>query len=106
MSARPSQLSHPLNAKQVEDLDDQLETLFRELNELADILGLATKKGDLIARGDTGWVRVPQPTANGQVLTSDTAETAGMRWAEAAAGGGGGNGSLRYWFNGLPYGAL
>lgn len=105
MSARPSQLSFPLNPKQVEDLDDQLETLFRELNELADIFGLATKKGELLVRSDTGWVRVEQPSSDGLVLTSAKAETGGVRWA-APTGGSAGNGNMRYWFAGLPYGAL
>lgn len=106
MPPRPEQLTHPLNAKQVADLDAQLESLFRELNELADIFGLATKKGELLVRTDTGWAKVPQPSSDGQVLTSDRSLTTGVKWADAAAGGGISNGGLRYWLNGRPWSVI
>lgn len=44
-------------------------------------------KGELVANDGTRSVRVPPPTVNGHVLTADSAEESGMRWA---AGGGGG----------------
>jgi hypothetical protein len=105
MPPRPGQLQHPLNAKQTEDLEEQLEQLYRELNVLIDIFGLATKKGELLVRTDTGWAKVPQPGEDGLVLTSDKALAIGVKWA-APQGGGEGNGNLRYWLDGQPYGAL
>lgn len=107
-SPRSGQLAHPLNPKQVEDLNEQLETLYRELAELADIFGLATKKGELLVRGETGWVRVPAPAADALVLTSSKAAPGGVVWATPSGGGGGATsgGDRKYWLNGLAYGAL
>lgn len=104
MPARPGGFTPPLNAKQTEDLDDQVEQLYRELNVLIDIFGLASKKGELLVRTDVGWAKVPAPTADGQVLTADRTLTEAMKWADAA--GGAGNGALRFWLNGQPWGVI
>lgn len=46
------------------------------------ILGsVLTTKGDLLGRSTSGPARVAAPGSNGQVLLSDTAQDAGMRWA-------------------------
>lgn len=46
-----------------------------------------TTKGDIIVRDASTEVRVAVGT-NGQVLTADSAEASGVRWADAAGGGG------------------
>jgi hypothetical protein len=51
-----------------------------------DALAPTTTKGDLIASNGTDNVRVPVGATNGHVLTVDSAETTGVKWA---AGGGG-----------------
>jgi hypothetical protein len=51
-------------------------------------LAPTTTKGDLIGHNGTANVRVPVGT-NGQVLTADSAEAAGWKWAAAGGGGGG-----------------
>lgn len=48
-------------------------------------LGLTTK-GDLLVRTATGYSRLPVG-ANTTVLTADSAETSGVKWAAAAASG-------------------
>lgn len=51
-----------------------------------------TTKGDIISHNGTNNVRVAAGT-NGYVLTADSTQTAGVRWAPASGGGGGGGGS-------------
>jgi hypothetical protein len=53
-----------------------------------DALAPSTTKGDLIAHNGTDNVRLPVG-GNGQVLTADSAESSGVKWADAAGGGGG-----------------
>lgn len=106
-SPRSGSLQHPINAHQTQLLDDQLDTLFRELAELADIFDLAVKKGDIVVRGENGWVRVPAAASDDLVLTSRKSAAGGVVWAEASGGGGAtSGGDRRYWFAGLAYGAL
>jgi len=52
-----------------------------------DALAPTTTKGDLIVHNGTDNVRVPVGGTNGHVLTVDSAEATGVKWA---AGGGGG----------------
>ena len=49
---------------------------------------LVTTKGDLIVRDSSAPARLGVGT-NGHVLTADSAETLGVKWAAPAAGGGG-----------------
>jgi hypothetical protein len=51
-----------------------------------DALSPTTTKGDIIASNGTDNVRVPVGATNGHVLTVDSAEATGVKWA--AAGGG------------------
>jgi hypothetical protein len=51
-------------------------------------LAPTTTKGDLIGHNGTANVRVPVGT-NGHVLTADSAEASGVKWAAAGGGGGG-----------------
>jgi hypothetical protein len=53
-----------------------------------DALAPTTTKGDLIVHNGTDNVRVPVGGTNGHVLTVDSAEATGVKWA---AGGGGGS---------------
>lgn len=55
-----------------------------------DALSPTTTKGDIIADNGTNDVRVAVGT-NGQVLTADSAEAAGVKWATPSGGAGGGN---------------
>jgi hypothetical protein len=52
-----------------------------------DALAPTTTKGDLIVHNGTDNIRVPVGGTNGHVLTVDSAEASGMKWA--AVGGGG-----------------
>lgn len=54
-----------------------------------------TTKGDLIGRSTTDPVRIPVG-ADGQVLTADSTQSSGVKWANASGGGGGGGGSLQW----------
>jgi hypothetical protein len=58
-------------------------------------LAPTTTKGDLIVHNGTDNIRVPVGGTNGHVLTADSAEASGVKWA--AAGGGGGGGSSNVW---------
>ncbi len=49
-------------------------------------LGIGTTKGDLIARNTTAWQRRAVGT-DGQVLTADSGEVDGIKWAAAAGSG-------------------
>lgn len=55
-----------------------------------DALAPTTTKGDLIVSNGTDNVRVPVGGTNGHVLTVDSAEAAGVKWAAASGGGGSG----------------
>lgn len=56
---------------------------------VADPNATATTKGDLLVRGASALGRVAIGT-NDQVLTADSAEASGVKWADASGGGGGG----------------
>lgn len=53
-----------------------------------DALAPTTTKGDLIVHNGTDNIRVPVGATAGHVLTVDSAEASGVKWAAAAAGGG------------------
>jgi hypothetical protein len=53
-----------------------------------DALAPTTTKGDLIASNGTDNVRVPVGGTNGHVLTVDSAEATGIKWAAASGGSG------------------
>ncbi|GAA5139429.1 hypothetical protein GCM10023213_20110 [Prosthecobacter algae] len=55
--------------------------------QLADVAGLAPTKGRLIVGDGTNWVDLGVGT-NTHVLTADSAETKGMKWAAASGGSG------------------
>lgn len=62
-----------------------------QIGDINDIVmkSLGTTKGDLIVFSGSGTpIRLAVGVTNGHVLTVDGAETAGMKWAAAAAGGG------------------
>lgn len=52
-----------------------------------DALAPTTTKGDLIVSNGTDNIRVAVGATNGHVLTVDSAEASGMKWAAAASGG-------------------
>ncbi|GLY08278.1 hypothetical protein [Actinoplanes sp. NBRC 101535] len=54
---------------------------------------LATAKGDLLAASGSGALQRLGVGTNGQVLTADSSQGAGMRWATPSGGGGGGTAS-------------
>ena len=61
-----------------------------------------TTKGDLLTRNTTGLARLPIGATNGYVLTVDSAEATGMKWAAAAGGGGSGSDETAVaWFLGV-----
>jgi hypothetical protein len=62
------------------------------LNEF-DMAAQAGTKGDLLVV-DGGLIRALPVGDNGQVLTADSAETLGVKWAAGGGGGGGGGGGL------------
>lgn len=47
-----------------------------------------TTKGDLLTRSASALSRLPVGATNGHVLTVDSAETSGMKWAASSGGGG------------------
>jgi hypothetical protein len=51
-----------------------------------DALAPTTTKGDLIAHNGTDNIRVPVGATNGHVLTVDSAEASGVKWAAASGG--------------------
>lgn len=55
-----------------------------------DALAPTTTKGDIIVSNGSDNIRVPVGGTNGHVLTVDSAEASGVKWA-AASGGSGGN---------------
>ena len=55
-----------------------------------DALAPTTTKGDLIVSNGTDNVRLPVGGTNGHVLTVDSAESTGVKWAAASGGGGSG----------------
>lgn len=72
-----------------------------------DALAPTTTKGDLIVSNGTDNIRVPVGGTNGHVLTVDSAEAAGVKWAAASGGGSGATDSQLYtasstWTNPSP----
>lgn len=63
-----------------------------------DALAPTTTKGDLIVHNGTDNIRVAVGGTNGHVLTVDSAEASGVKWA--AASGGGGNQALYVGYHG------
>lgn len=61
-----------------------------------DALAPTTTKGDLIVHNGTDNIRVAVGGTNGHVLTVDSAEVSGVKWA-ASSGGGGGGGASNIW---------
>jgi hypothetical protein len=57
-----------------------------------DVLAPSTTKGDLIVHNGTDNIRVAVGGTNGHVLTVDSAEASGVKWAASGGGGGGGGG--------------
>jgi hypothetical protein len=55
-----------------------------------DALAPTTTKGDLIVSNGSDNVRLPVGGTNGHVLTVDSAESTGVKWAAASGGGGSG----------------
>ncbi len=55
-----------------------------------DALAPTTTKGDLIVHNGTDNIRVAVGGTNGHVLTVDSAEASGVKWAASGGGGGGG----------------
>jgi hypothetical protein len=51
-----------------------------------DALAPTTTKGDLIAHNGTDNIRLPVGATNGHVLTVDSAEASGIKWAAASSG--------------------
>ena len=58
--------------------------------DLAAIAGFSPTKGNLIVGNGSTWVAIGVGT-NDQVLTADSAQSAGVKWAAAGGGGGGGD---------------
>lgn len=58
-----------------------------------DALAPTTTKGDLIVHNGTDNIRVAVGGTDGHVLTVDSAEASGVKWAASSGGGGGGGGS-------------
>ena len=56
-----------------------------------DALAPTTTKGDLIVHNGTDNIRVAVGGTNGHVLTVDSAEASGVKWAASGGGGGGGD---------------
>lgn len=54
--------------------------------QLDDLSSLGTTKGDIAVFNGTDWVRQGVGT-NDQVLTADSAESSGVKWADASGGG-------------------
>lgn len=60
----------------------------RDFAEANDFVNTMTAKGDLLTRDVSGEARLPVG-ADGFVLTADSAEATGVKWAAASGGGGG-----------------
>jgi hypothetical protein len=52
-----------------------------------------TTKGDMLVRSATALTRLPTVANDGYVLTLDSTQTLGMKWAPASGGSGGGSGT-------------
>jgi len=59
-----------------------------------DALAPTTTKGDLIVHNGTDNIRVAVGGTNGHVLTVDSAEASGVKWAASGGGGGGGSSAI------------
>lgn len=88
---------------QAGDVDEMFEQLYKRLFALT----VLREKGDIIVYDGSNYVRLGVGT-EGQVLTVQPSSAVGIAWEEPPDGGDGstGAGTMRYWFNGLPYGAL
>lgn len=58
------------------------------LNDVTDVTITGATKGDILVYNGTAWVDLSVGT-NDQVLTADSAQATGVKWAAAAGGGGG-----------------
>ncbi|HEY3499451.1 MAG TPA: hypothetical protein VGK73_32400 [Polyangiaceae bacterium] len=85
------------------DVDEMFEQLYKRLGAL----NVLTDRGDIITYDGSNVVRLGRGE-EGQVLTSRAASAFGIQWEDRPAGGSTatGAGTMRYWYNGLPYGAL
>jgi hypothetical protein len=57
---------------------------------LAEVAAAAITKGGILVANGSGWVILPAGT-DGHILTLDSAQSAGLKWAAASGGGGGGD---------------
>lgn len=81
----------PDNVIYVTASEDTLDNVLAALQAYDADLGLLaavtpTTKGDLLAFTGSAWNRLPAGT-NGHVLTADSAQTTGVKWAAASGGG-------------------
>lgn len=57
------------------------------INDLSDVTITGASKGDMVVYNGSAWVDLTVGS-NDQVLTADSAEAAGVKWAAASGGGG------------------
>ena len=56
-------------------------------NDLADLAALTPTKGNILVGNDTDWILLAAGT-NDHVLTADSTQASGVKWASASVGGG------------------